>query len=227
MEQKISIWLSQAHPNFSEGVALYFAVGNSLVTKHKLLQGDTPENRALLRKSLAEIVPNILPQPNTGEIVASAIQQQENTSEHKTALVAALRQEAFNSWKELMNKRAVLFKLCRHEMWEEENSPERVALRGKLALEIIAFNRKEVNRAFEAVAYAEEHGKPPTHPEDITNEEDEYAHLPDIALKATIDNIRKNLSKIRKREQTPERMDLIKKHERNLEKLLARWHSSK
>ena len=51
------------------------------------------------------------------------------------------------------------------------------------------------------------------------------ANIPDAELKHVIDNIRKSLSKLRQREQTPERMVMIQKHQIRLELLLQRWNS--
>lgn len=222
MKDKILAWLSTFKAPFAEGVALYFAYGSNLLTKHKLLQGESPENRTLLRNSLLEIPGIREARPAETQPPASTTP----TAAH-TALVAALRQEAHLHWKELMNMRAVLFRLCRHEVQEAENEPQKVQIRGKMALDIILYNRKVVTPAYDKVRYAEQHGTLPPDALQAQEAPEDYLHLPDHKVKSTIDNIRKNLSKLRKREPSPERLALIARHESNLEKLLARWHSLK
>ena len=54
-------------------------------------------------------------------------------------------------------------------------------------------------------------------------EETEYDNLPDHLVKKTLDNLRKNYNKIKNREQTPERIELLQKHEKNIKKLMAKW----
>jgi len=216
VKEKIIQWLSNPKAPFAEGVALYFANGNSLKVKHQLLQGETIANRALLVTSLKSIpgIPDVQPATDSPQL--------------KTAILASLRQEAFTAWKELMNKRAVLLRMCRFAPGEAENNPEHVQLRGRLALEIIRYNRNEVTTAYDNLYNYERNGQLPELPtEECEPDQDEYALLPDVRVKATIDNLRKNLSKIRKREPTPERLALIARHETNLQKLLARWHSLK
>ncbi len=51
------------------------------------------------------------------------------------------------------------------------------------------------------------------------------ANIPDIGLKHAIANLRKSLSKLRQKEQTPERVAIIQKQQTRLALLLQRWNS--
>lgn len=236
MVERLLQWLNGNRKNYGAGVALYCAYGKDMRLKHVFLQGKNPFNESRLVKELQELAgvsepaaqtaptltrPSLPPSPK-GESVRV---RPEEPSTQAPALLAAATHEAHTAWKELMNQRALLFGLCRKvDDWEDENDPQRVIMRGKLALEILTFNRKVVMPAYDKLDYVREHGKlPPVHA-DVTQDVDEdYANLPDHKVKQTIDNLRKNLSKLRKREQTPERVAIITNHELSLQKLLVRW----
>lgn len=242
VNKKIQLWLNSDRP-YGKGVALYVAYGSNLIIKHKLLQGDTPGNRAILELELKRLVSNDdapIPKPDTQPAVVETtpiLAAVPNPAVHKPtnhiptsnpALAAAVRTEAHKTYREMMNKRAVLLTLCRSEPWEDENSTDRIALRGGIALDILDFNKKAVTPAYDKLEYVEQHGHlPPVLVPSNEDDEDDYSLLPDAKVKPTIDNIRKNLSKLRKREPTEERLALIKRHEKNLDKLLIRWHSLK
>ena len=126
-----------------------------------------------------------------------------------------------------MNKRAMLFALCQTDGWEDENEPGKVAVRGKIALDILNYHEKVVVPAYDKLDHVRATGQLPKATSPAQIEEQDYDLLPDHMVKQTIDNLRKNLSKMRRREQTPERIALIEKHEASLEKLLQRWASLK
>ncbi|MBN8833768.1 MAG: hypothetical protein BGO53_08865 [Sphingobacteriales bacterium 39-19] len=133
----------------------------------------------------------------------------------------AAKLEADKMYRQVMADRAVLFNKASCEAYEDPNTPDRVKSRSKLALDVVEGYRK-ASALYEKADYIARTGSVPNTEE--THEED-YAALPDIRLKPTISNIQKNLSKLRKREATPERLALIAAHEANLKKLEERWRS--
>lgn len=134
-------------------------------------------------------------------------------------LIAACDTKAKNLYKELMNKRAVLFSLCRSNEWEDENSPEKIKERGKLAFEVLEMNYA-VDKAYEELAYVKEHG---TLPAKLPPVSEKYALLPDALVKHEMENLRINIHKTKKKPPTPERIIALKEHEENFKKLQARW----
>lgn len=130
------------------------------------------------------------------------------------------RQEANLFYKDLMNERAILFNHCKVENWEDVNQPVLVQLRSKAAVKIIQdyrhlsalYDKAEFIRVNGRLPFAENHA------------ENEYDALPDYLVKTTIDKLRNNINKMRKRELNTERIALIEKHEENLKKLRERWH---
>ncbi len=123
-----------------------------------------------------------------------------------------------------MNKRAALFALVRSVPAHEDiNQPARVDQRGPLALEILHL-AKIADKAYDQLAYVRANGKLPF---DEISVVDEYAFVKDCDLKHTINNIRKNLSKQKQRDKTPERVERIGKHEKSLAYLVQRWEKLK
>lgn len=141
-------------------------------------------------------------------------------------LLAAVTEEAHRAWKEMMNDRALLLSLARNVNPMTENAAADIEVRGKLALKILRFHKHSVMPAYDKLDYVRTYGQlPPARPDQLPDTD--AIDVPDHLLKQTIDNLRKNLSKMRKREATPERVALIQKHEATLNSLLQRWDSLK
>lgn len=136
-------------------------------------------------------------------------------------LHAVCKKEADAVYKEVMNLRAELFALARADDFSDPNTPDRIEQRSKLAVKV-AEGFKRVSQLYERADYVRIHGRLPADGEP-DGEELEPDGLPEHLVKQTLDNLRKNVNKMRKREQTPERMALLQKHEANLKKLEARW----
>jgi hypothetical protein len=240
MRDKIAAWL-KGNRDYGMGVALYVAYGTDRKLKHALLQGKNPFNEKRLLAELSAMVHEMpVPgpansQPQAVKFTAVPYRQQSEQNplpsiritESSTALIARVQQEAFTAWKELMNKRAMLFALCQTDGWEDENEPGKVAMRGKLALEILEFHDKVVLPAYNRLDHVRATGTLPKEMSAAPTQEEAYSALPDHQVKRTIDNLRKNLGKMRRREPTPERLAMIAEHEANLQKLLRRWDSLK
>ena len=122
-----------------------------------------------------------------------------------------------------MNARAVVFALANTGDFSDPNTPDRITARAKLALQVVQGFVK-TSQLYDNAAFVKEYGRLPG---SESGDDNEYDHLPDNLVKPTLDNLRKNINKIKKREQTPERVALLQKHEANLKKLESRWHSLK
>ena len=144
--------------------------------------------------------------------VAQGIQNEE--------LWRSCKLSADNLYKQIMNDRAVLFGLSKCETWEDPNQPLRINAREQLAINVVTGYQK-VSQLYDQADYVKTHGHLPDQGE--AAEENEYDHLPDGLVKQTLDNLRKNYNKIKKREQIPERIALQQKHVINIKKLKARW----
>ncbi len=137
------------------------------------------------------------------------------------ALEVACDQKALQLYKQMMNDRAILFNLTKVEGWDDVNKPDLVEQRRVLALRVISTNY-EVSQAYDDLAYVREHGNLPEYVQPETASE-----ISDIELRSAIANLRANLTKLRKRAQTPERVTLIQKHQTKLLELEDRWKQIK
>jgi hypothetical protein len=131
----------------------------------------------------------------------------------------AAKQQADMKYKEVMNIRAELFAASRTVIGEDVNRPDKVQQRTRLAIDVVK-GFIEVSELYDKVDYIKTTGRIPN---SDTTDDDDVILIPDIMVKQTLDNLRKNLNKMKKREQTPERIVLQQKHESNLLKLEERW----
>ena len=137
-------------------------------------------------------------------------------------LHTAAHLEATKCYKQTMNDRAVLFSMLNNDL-VDLNTPDRILSRAKLSVNVVTGFIK-ASALFDKAAFVAEFGHLP---DGEPSEENEYDHLPDNLVKSTLDNLRKNYNKMKKREQTPERVALMQKHEANIQKLALRWDSLK
>ena len=115
---------------------------------------------------------------------------------------AACKSAADAAYKEVMNARAVLFNLSqKNRPTDEEKEQRRV-----LALQVIK-GWKELTELYDKAAYVKEHGRLPTTNEKSSKNNNEA--VPDFMVYCQLDNLRKNISKLKKRPPTPERLQLI------------------
>jgi hypothetical protein len=120
---------------------------------------------------------------------------------------------AKTSYKELMNKRAVLFSNCSFEKQFNENSKEAIATRKQLALDIVK-DQYPVNENYFNFNQYKETGVLP-------NVEIALNDVPDnpILLHRKYDNERKNLNKLLNKEPNLERIKLIENKRITIKKL--------
>lgn len=140
------------------------------------------------------------------------------------ALYDACKLEADNAYKKVMNTRAILFKMTDGEQWENPNQEHKINDRAPLAIEVVqGFQR--VSALYDRAEYVKLHGRLPDvgDPEEV--EASEYDHSPDALVKLHLDNARKALNKLKKKESSPERIQLMQQHEKNIKKLEIKWRS--
>ncbi|HRH60547.1 MAG TPA: hypothetical protein PL045_08250 [Chitinophagaceae bacterium] len=224
--QQMREWLNGAMP-YMQGVMLYQVYGDDEKLKALFKKGPTDFTRPKLRECLLEIYNSYsstsspAEEKNTEEKNIVAVPQLPDVD---PLVMQACEAAAKRSWKMMMAKRAELFALVRHvPAHEDVNAPDRVKERTGLCYEVHEMARK-ADEAYDKLAYLREIGRLPA---DEINVAEEFSFVTDYELKHTIDNLRKAISKLKKKEQTAERVALLQKHNSSLEKLLKRWHSLK
>lgn len=136
-------------------------------------------------------------------------------------LYDACKKEADKKHKEVMNMRAELFALARMDDFTDINMPDKIQAREKLAI-VVVTGYQQGSRLYDKADYVKQHGRLPND-DDEEVQETNVDNIPDALVKQTLDNLRKNYNKIKKREQTPERIALMQKHEVTVKQLMARW----
>ena len=238
MLHTLRAWLNGDREYFA-GVVLYSKVGgnDALLNLFKKGKSDYTNNR--LQEELLSIF-NQLKSKENGNPVPVEIPPGSSTDPHVPAesnvqqrnderpvptnhatLYNSCKHHADKTYKEVMNMRAELFALARRDDFEDPNTPDKIAAREKLAISVVTGFQK-TSQLYDKADYVKHHGKLPN-----DNDEEEptadYDALPDHLVKQTLDNIRKNYNKMKKREATPERLALLQKHKSNIEKLAERW----
>ncbi len=189
-------------------------------------EANAPDSKVITHKNKS--VKNSFQTPNPQKIkLASAVRTPETETKQEKpvneALYKSCKEKADNRYKEVMNERAVLFAMTKQENdFEDINTPEKIAERAILAISVVQGYQK-LSVLYDQADYVFRHGVLPS--DGVVEEEDEYTHLSEALVKPTLDNLRKNYNKMKKREATPERVALLQKHEANIKKLEAKWHS--
>lgn len=138
-----------------------------------------------------------------------------------TDLYKSCKNEADLLFKKLMNDRAILFNQIRSLLpHDDPNRPDLVDSRKKSTIDI-AYNYIKVSKMYDRSDIVKKTGR-------LSYDEKEASiidtsHIPDSLVKQSLDNLRKNINKIKKREQTPERISLLNEHYLTLKSLEERW----
>lgn len=128
-------------------------------------------------------------------------------------------------YKQAMNERAKLFDKIPADKYTDVNRPDLVQARSDQAILVCKlFN--EASQLFDDADFVKLHGVLPT-ADKIADEINPYEKLKDHELTRALDNLRKNINKIKKREQTPKRIALLQKRSVHLKYLEERCHSLK
>ena len=138
-----------------------------------------------------------------------------------TQLYISCKKEADLLYKEVMNARAVLFaginSLLPHE---DPNRPDLLEQRRTPAIDI-ALNYIKLSKLYDRADHVKKYGRLPYTDAEFIPVSTE--HIPDVLVKQNLDNLRKNINKMKKREQTPDRIALLNTHLLTLESLENRW----
>lgn len=118
---------------------------------------------------------------------------------------------ANETYKLCMNKRAELFAMCRNGI-NDGNKDKK-----ELAHQVVILYQK-ASREYAQAKYEQIHGKLPEQ-----KQETEY-EVPDALVKATLDRLRNNRTKLKGRQATPERLQKIAEYDNHIETLEKRWH---
>lgn len=239
MLDKLRTWLNGNREYYS-GVTLYASVGTNkdLLLLFQKGQNDFREKRLheellLICKQLKNAnATNTTSEPDKSGTASKSDNKshtlgQNNSDKKRTESVLPVNEELYNTckatadkhYKEVMNKRAVLFSLARLETTEDPNTEERINARSLLSVQVVN-GYKNVSQLYEQADFVKMHGYLP---DQSDTDENEYEHLPNELVKQTLDNLRKNYNKIKSREQTPDRVALLQKHKSNIEKLESKW----
>jgi hypothetical protein len=235
-------WLN-SDKDYYRGAAIYLKVGDNQQLKNLFAKGPTDFTTRKLREELQSIYKNLKVGQTPGQKVQPSKPQQhagERSTELPTKTVVntataeapvnpdlyqVCKAQADKGYKEVMNLRAELFALANTDDYGETNTAEKIAQREPLALAVVK-KWQTVSALYDKADYVRIHGKLPASSTD-DDEEGDIESLPDHQVKQALDNARKNYNKMKKREQTPERVQLLQKHEHTIKKLEARWHSLK
>lgn len=216
-------WLNSRDKNYYKGVLIFSQLSTDAALLHLFQKSKTNYKEKRLLKELNKLYEALKPS-HLKPLVLQKIETVHTLTPPalpvNTELYNVCRAEALKVYKQAMNMRARLFALASVEEFEDPNLPGNVEARSKLAVEVVLqFNR--ASALFDKADYVKEHGHLPY---DETEETTNYDALPDHLVKPTLDNLRKNLSKMKRKEPTPERIEKMQQHSQNIEKLLVRWH---
>jgi len=229
-------WLKSDREYFT-GVVIYKKLPGHFPHLLQLLQeGPTEFSRQKLFDAMQMAAVTLQSNPeHTGVVVRSVqLKKQEEKQVEKVIaevplpapvneeLYLSAKTEADNLYKKIMNTRAVLFSLSRHELGVDPNFPDKIEERRSMAIEVVAGFR-EVSKLYDRADYIRRTGKLPDD-EQTDTEEGDLSLIPDIRVKQELDNIRKNISKTKRKPTTAERTLKLHKWAADLEILEKRWH---
>lgn len=214
MLEQLRNWLNGTR-DYWIGIVLYDHFGNNDTLKELFKRGESSFNRRKLDESLHAIWDqknSKVPEP------AEKLKPPAENSE----LITACKLKADKEYKKIMNMRAVLFQLTNTKGTLDPNTPDLIKKRSQLALEVVS-GYNHLSQLYDTVEFVKKTGRLP----DQDLQENDVNLIPDHLVKQTLDNSRKNVNKLKKREQTPERIALIQYHEKNIEILIHRWQKIK
>ena len=234
MLETLRAWLN-GNKEYYTGVAIYATLGDNKALLTLFRQGKSSYSYKRLEEELL-IICNTLKSklstygnattlstaniPINTQISEKGYQPLKSVSNFNEELYNACKKEAGLVYKQAMNLRAELFALGRVQGYEDINRPDLVQQRSKTAVEVVVLYNK-ASKLYDKANYVKQYGRLPNEMEN-DEEETEYDNLPDHLVKKTLDNLRKNYNKIKNREQTPERIELLQKHEKNIKKLMSK-----
>ncbi|MEP7111200.1 MAG: hypothetical protein ABI760_24605 [Ferruginibacter sp.] len=247
MLDTLRAWLNGTR-EYNLGASLYFQLGENNDLKAIFNKGFSPYCYKRLQAELLKICISLKSEMNPGHInekpkPAHIIDEETTISKNtvlkdptettdnnypppenaNSELYTACKLEADNTYKQAMNHRAVLFSMVPSELYEDPNRPDLVEQRSKLCIRVVNLYN-QASDLYDKADFVRING---ILPEVAKNTIDEIDNIPDHLVKSKLDNLRKNYNKTKKREQTPERISLLQKHQSDILKLEKRWLSLK
>lgn len=209
-------WLNSSQ-KYEDGIRVLRQIG---VDEKEIAQIELSKERC---KALFYRIKNLLPNPKTRTTVhrPSTPKTPKNLepilpySQEPVAIAA--KREADILFKDMMNKRALLFQMCTVKESPFENEMVQVNKRKKLTTEIIHLDRK-VKEAYNKYRFTAEKGYVPE------TKISTRKGTPHLLLYKQIKNKRTYISKLQKKENlSSKQMVLLEKHESDLSQLLKEY----
>ena len=227
-DQKLKALFSQGHSLYNnfrlqeELTSIFNALKKKEngTTFHSKLAPSSPKKRPAEEKKAGDENSAIFADINKTLTTLSKMVSVPNPELYKACLDNADR-----LYKEVMNKRAVLFSMIPANKYEDPNRPDLVASRSALTIEVVKLYNK-VSELYDLADYVKLHGALPNQ-KTVPDFDEELKNLPDHEVKNALDNARKACRKLEKKEETPDRVILIQQHLSKIEKLEERWLSLK
>ena len=224
MLETLRSWLNGPRDYFT-GVVLFAQLGNDAQLTTLFRKGRNDYRYGRLQAELSAICERMKAQdsgmPHVVIPIARTPVEKLGPTVPNPELYAACKLKADKQYKEAMNNRAILFSMAVPDDFDPPNLLDKIAQRSPLAITVMQ-QFILASRLYDEADHVRVHGRLPGL-ENLPEGPDEYSGLPDTLVKATMDNIRKNVNKLKRREQTPERLELIQRHTSNLIKLEKRW----
>jgi hypothetical protein len=227
MLKTLQSWLN-GNRNYTVGVEIFAVLSSDKSLIKTFRSGQTLNNNWRLQEEMKALFYQIKKKQAVEKVTVIAADTivtsfaARNPNNYNTDIYDACKLEADNMYKESMNKRAVLFSLLPADIYQDPNRPDLILQRSKLSVEVVELYNK-ASALYDKANYVLKNGRLPGTDKEEEQETD-YSDLPDFKVKPALDNLRKNINKIKSRPQTPERISLLIKHEANLKILEEKWH---
>lgn len=227
MHDTLKAWLNGTR-DYLIGVSIYKELGNNEKLKALFSSGYTMYNNYRLQEELRLLYVAQKQQKKATHDVKIVYAITEATAAIcgtvnpiSDELHAACKKQADHHYKLAMNSRAVLFSMV-PALASDYNRPDLVASRTPLCLEILQ-EHAEASELYDRADKVKKTGQLPEQ-ENTPDIATEVSEIPDIQVKQALDNARKARNKIKNREVTPERVQLLHNHNERVKLLEERWH---
>lgn len=222
MDVQLKDWLN-SQKNYLEGVEIYKRLGDDAEIlmyflnsqPHKVSQEKLFESLRSIYyqfKNSSQSIPPL-------DKMVEGNQVLEETKTFNPTLESICKAEADKSFKELMNIRARLFQHCFIEPDGNENDENPVRLREQYVLEILKLQPTHYE-AYEKLHFVREFGRLPE--VELSPGETGKNKIPEnpLELEKMRVNLMKSISKLKRKEQSPERVDLLQKNQEKLKSII-------
>ncbi len=231
MLDTIISWLNGTR-DYNMGAAIYNVVGENHAFKKLFSTGYTLYNNFKLQEELQSICNKLKASSKQSHTIAvgSKYNLEEKkftkTTENSNPELYEVQKNSTNKfYKEVMNKRAVLFSMVPDDQYTNYNTPDLIKAREQLCLEIVE-GYNNVSKDYDKLDFIKANGHLPELNNAVKEDVEAFVNnLSDFEVKPMLDNARKAKNKLVIKEQTPERLSLIQAHQQKIILLEKRWHS--